>query len=245
MKQVNKQRWDIAQKSELDFWKEYVSSSFDMSRYNLRCKEKLNRLLKIWNNYIVINKNTRILDIGGPIDIINQFKTGKLFSIEPLADYFKSNFKFNYKLSNIIRATGEEIPFPDKYFDLVIINNVIDHTHFPEKVLDEIHRVLKDNGIMNLEVNVYLKSFLFLSKVYGFFKKIFTREIFNIHHPYMFKSKEIDDMVEKRFIILNKRIEDKEKSKETMKNLRLRIVKKFGILGSIHYALICKKKKGN
>lgn len=40
------------------------------------------------------------------------------------------------------------IPFPDRYFDLVMSNQVFEHVKDLESVLREIHRVLKPNGWM-------------------------------------------------------------------------------------------------
>lgn len=41
---------------------------------------------------------------------------------------------------------GTDIPFPDNNFDIVICTEVMEHVADPEKLLNEIHRVLKLNG---------------------------------------------------------------------------------------------------
>lgn len=45
-----------------------------------------------------------------------------------------------------IVAMGENLPFPDGSFDLVVISNVIEHVTQPFSVVSEAHRVLKGGG---------------------------------------------------------------------------------------------------
>ncbi len=245
MKSVNQNRWDIAQKSEVEYWDTEWDSASLKSKMEGYYKEKLDRLLKIWDRYIKLKSSSKILQIGcGPLDLINYFKIGKRYSIDPLADMYKKKFDIDYKSTNLKKASGENIPFPDNYFDLVIINNVIDHTHLPEKVMEEIHRVLKKDGILSLDVQTYQKSFLILAKIYGFFKKIFKKEMFNIHHPYMFQVSDVNKLVGKDFNIVYREFEDKKQLKEDRKKQKfaLRLLSRFGILGNIFYTVIGTKK---
>jgi SAM-dependent methyltransferase len=46
----------------------------------------------------------------------------------------------------IIEISGGRIGFPDRYFDLVVNNQVMEHVENLEAVLREIHRVLKPGG---------------------------------------------------------------------------------------------------
>lgn len=244
IQEVDKQRWDVAQESEKEYWMQWETESLRNYLEEVY-KTKLEVLLKRWEKYIKIKPNIRILQIGcGPLDIINYFKVGKRYSIDPLADFYKNRFKIDYKASNLKQAPGEEIPFPDKYFDLVIIDNVLDHTHLPEKVLAEINRVLKNRGIMHLEVQIYQERFLIASKIWGFFKKLFTGEIFNIHHPHMFRKLEIERLIGEKYDIMEKELEDLDKLKREREKQKFtsRFSAKLGLLGNINYMFICKKK---
>lgn len=49
-----------------------------------------------------------------------------------------------------VQLDGEELPFPDKSFDVVISNHVIEHMANADIHLSEIGRVLKDDGIAYL-----------------------------------------------------------------------------------------------
>jgi SAM-dependent methyltransferase len=50
---------------------------------------------------------------------------------------------------------GEDLPYQDNMFDLVIIHNALDHTFNPGKVLSETQRVLKLGGINHLAIHTY------------------------------------------------------------------------------------------
>ena len=47
-------------------------------------------------------------------------------------------------------ARAEQLPFPDAAFDLVILDNVLEHVDDPARTLEEIHRVLAPGGILYL-----------------------------------------------------------------------------------------------
>ncbi len=49
---------------------------------------------------------------------------------------------------NVIRGNAEILPFPDNFFDTVICSEVLEHLVFPEKALEEIYRVSKNNAII-------------------------------------------------------------------------------------------------
>ena len=63
---------------------------------------------------------------------------------------------------DVIKGDGENLPFPDNSFDYVVLMEVLSHVHDPQKVLKEIKRVLKKNGVLlgscphkNLEMNIW------------------------------------------------------------------------------------------
>jgi len=248
--EVSEQRWKIAQQSEEEFWEGYTTGSL-LAESGKRYPEKAEILLKEWSAFVKITKNAKILQIGcGPEDVINYFKIGKLYSIDPLADFYKKKFKLDYKKTNLKKAAGEEIPFSDNYFDIVILVNVLDHVHLPDKVLKEIKRVMKPNAIFHFENYTYQTPFIYLAEFYGRLKEISKGEIFNIHHPYMFTIKNLRNLVSNNFSIIKEEIgrdiglydnlgQLKEKVKHH-KKLRRRMLARIGLLGTINYSCLCK-----
>lgn len=248
------QRWQIAQDSEKEYWNEFTTE-FLLKRSGDRYPKKAERLLREWSEFIKINKNTKILQIGcGPEDVINYFKTGKKYSIDPLAKFYKQKFRLDYKSSHLTEGRGEEIPFPDEYFDVVVIINVLDHTQLPDKVFSEIKKVLKKNGILHFENYIYQKRFIQLAKIKGKIKEIFKREMFNIHHPYTFTLEDVRTLVLNEFSILkesvgkdigfHENIKELSESVKKEKRFSTRILAKFGLLGLINYTCICRRKNG-
>jgi len=256
-KKIPSTRWNTAQNSEEEYWSDYTTESL-LEESAGRYPKKAKILLKEWSAHITVINNTKILQIGcGPEDVINYFQIGELYSIDPLAEFYKRKFNLDYNNSNIKQARGEEIPFPDKCFDIVILINVLDHTEIPDKVISEANRVLKDNGIFHFENYIYQKKFIQLAKTWGKIKETFTRDIFNIHHPFMFTVQDVKRIVSKKFTIIQEDVgrdigiyENLEEFDKVLKSfsdkatqtLRRKILTKLGFLGVINYMCICKKK---
>jgi len=54
-----------------------------------------------------------------------------------------------------VRASAENIPFPDDYFDIVFSGNTFEHIKNIEKAISECARVAKPNGIIYISVHPY------------------------------------------------------------------------------------------
>ena len=248
---VTNERWKLAQEHEKMLWnsitKEYL---IEHSRHyskkadiiSTEAKENLKNL-----------KNLKVLQLGcGPMDVINHVKFGEKHSIDPLANFYREKFNFDYNETNFVEGIGEKLPYKNNFFDIIIFANVLDHTNNPREVLSELKRVLKPNGFVHLEAHFYQEGFIRLAKIYGFFKKNLTGKIFNPCHPYMFKLSELKSIISEYFTIQNEKFgEDIEKDlkdmndiKEFMKKEKFtrRFPAKFGLLGIINYTCICKKK---
>lgn len=249
---VSKERWQEAQGGEKRFWNNFNTEGI-RKNHEKAYKKEIEVYSKRWSKFIKLDKKTRILQIGcGPLDIINYLKEGELHSVDPLADFYKDKFNFDYNKSRLVKASGEKLPYKDKYFDLVILENVLDHTNDPEKVLSEAKRVLKDNGIMHFECAYYQTPFLLISRIWGPIKEFFTRETFNIHHPHMWSLKELKKLVRKYFKPHRERIAERiNPPTKTLSDLRKFKIKGkltqkipafFGLLGNINYSCICTKK---
>ena len=73
-------------------------------------------------------------------------------------------------LYQYFQGKGEILPFEDGFFDLIIIDNVLDHCENPTLVLNEINRSLKIGGIIFFRQNLYNKWGKLLRTIMEFFK---------------------------------------------------------------------------
>ena len=93
-----------------------------------------------------INPNDIILDIGAGAGIVPQmnFKglVKEVHGIDP-DPRVKSNPFLN--ISHV--GFGDDLPYPNDYFDVIFCDNVLEHLDKPEKVFSEIKRVLKTEGM--------------------------------------------------------------------------------------------------
>lgn len=53
---------------------------------------------------------------------------------------------------NVFTGELREAGFKDKYFDVIIMKHTLEHFHNPLENLKEAHRILKDNGFLQVEV---------------------------------------------------------------------------------------------
>jgi len=249
---VSSKRWEIAQDSEREYWQDFTKETLLRDEAE-RHEKKAKIIEEEWKKFIKLSKNSKILQIGcGPEDVINYISKGKKYAIDPLANFYKEKFGLNYNLISFSEARAEGLPFKDNDFDLVILANVLDHVEYPEKAISEVKRVLKKDGVFHFENLFYQKNFIKLAKIFGIIKRTLTGDIFNIHHPFMFKLKELKKILSKDFSIIHEEIgrdigscdniEEMKKMKKKEKKFTVRTLAKFGLYGTINYSAICKKK---
>ena len=87
---------------------------------------------------------------------MKSFLRDVLFSTE-LKGMLKSASPCNTKSSKItfVRASAEDMPFPDNHFDIVFSRNAFEHIPSVEKAISECARVVKPNGIIYISVHPY------------------------------------------------------------------------------------------
>lgn len=194
MKDHNK-RWVLAQDYEKNWWKQKESNIGTDYFQN-----SANEIQQTYNKIKQFSSETKILEIGsGAFGIVSFLKESKnRYGIDPLEYYYSTVKAFvKQRDKNVTYATGkgENIPFENAFFDIIILDNVLDHCQSPEKVLAEIKRVSKPNTFV-----------FFRQNTYNFYGKMMRNimELFLIDkgHPYTFTKREITKLFTQDFDLL-------------------------------------------
>lgn len=147
---TSKKKWDNYVKKK--YSKEYA---FDYSSALPRLKKRYEHQLALLMKY---KENGKLLDVGCGTGHFLQFikKSNtrlKTYGIEPnsiLRNAAKKN-------SDSIISNGylNNIPYPEKYFDIITCFDVLEHSIDLKANLRDIYRVLKPNGILLLQAPNY------------------------------------------------------------------------------------------
>lgn len=158
--QIKWTRWWQAQEYEQHSWKRRAlrienGTEEQLNWYDWKARRLEQRLASLPHPR---PRTGRILEIGsGPIGLVNSLEWGERYAIDPLEEFYNqtpSLVRLRRPGATYLIGTGEWLPFEDASCALVIIENVLDHTYAPAKILQEISRVLEPGGDLYLLVNV-------------------------------------------------------------------------------------------
>ena len=141
-----------------------------------------------------------VLEVGcGPTGIIFELDSSHTrVGLEPMD---LDGLIYDEKKKSIVKkGIGEEIPYPDNFFDTVISFNALDHSVDPMKVIREIHRVLRKDGDFLLWVYVLRDS-------YEFLQSILNR--LDPPHPFHFTVDQLMDPIRESLFQIKYRKDDK------------------------------------
>ena len=120
-----------------------------MQRSSRRVREKLEQFAKI-------EDDARVIEVGsGAHGLIFYFGARCATGIDPLAVSYRSLFPRWQSCATTIAAAGEQLPFRDCSFDVVLCDNVVDHAESPQRIAAELTRILKPGGLLYFTVNVH------------------------------------------------------------------------------------------
>lgn len=132
--------------------------------------ERNNVLTNIADNIFYIKSNPVILDVGcgdGHFLSICQNRGWETYGIEPsreLAEYADK------KVGNIKQGFYDKNDYPEKYFDVISMIQVLEHIANPCSFLETAKYHLKTNGIVVIEVpSIYAPHVLLYSKLTKYF----------------------------------------------------------------------------
>lgn len=158
---LNRVKLSVQKKKELrNFGKDYFDGirAYGYGGYHYNSKY-FRKIVKEMVKYYKLNNNSKILDVGCAKGfMMYEFKKllpkAEVFGID-ISKYCKKNAINKNIKKKIIIASCDQIPFPDKYFDLVISISTIHNLSLKgvKKSLKEIDRVSK--GYSFIKVNAF------------------------------------------------------------------------------------------
>lgn len=243
---VSKQRWKIAQANER---KEWITLCTDKERFynaNEGWKKSAAVVKKEIGKYHALNEENNILQIGCALrDVIDYWSFGKKYAIDPLMSFFKATFNLsNSSDINYITGVAESLPYKNGFFDLIIMNNVLDHVQDPISVLRQMHRVLKDSGILYIVTNITPPATRIYKRIMDTIKPILHCGYWEPCHPHTFTPSRIDNLLEEHgFEIIEKGERRISYFGEPRRSLLARIALKLGVsIDWKPYRCLCRKR---
>jgi SAM-dependent methyltransferase len=124
--------------------------------------------LRVAETYVAITPASRILDLGsgvGSFVVACRERGLKAFGLEP------DKIGTGAKITSIeiarrrlcapvfVNGIGEHLPFPNSYFDVVVMNQVIEHVMDQEQVIQEAARILRPGGVIYIACPNYLRPY--------------------------------------------------------------------------------------
>lgn len=171
-----------------------------------------NLLQRIWHrgkfNAIIslIDKEpNNILDVGCAsgwflYKIASRYPKAKCTGIDiykKAIDYGKKR----YKSLNLIYADAHNVPFPDNSFNAVICTEVLEHVVDPGKIIREIKRVLKPEGIAIIEMDT--GNILF--RIVWYWWTHLRNGVWKDSHIHVFNTNKLESLIIKNGFIITKK----------------------------------------
>jgi len=100
-----------------------------------------------------IESHHTVLEVGcGAGHILERIPHGKLTGVDISSIQVQRAAERLGSKAEIIKAAGENLPFPDGSFDRILCTEVFEHVLEPEALLAEMKRTLTDSGIISLSI---------------------------------------------------------------------------------------------
>jgi phosphatidylethanolamine/phosphatidyl-N-methylethanolamine N-methyltransferase len=125
----------------------------------------------------------RLLDVGvGNGAHFRYYQTHEIIGIDTSRNMLNEARKRGKNNIQLLHMNGETLLFPDEAFDYVILSHVIAVVDDPEKLLEEVHRILKRNGKLFILNHFTPGNWLkYLDKIFESFSRQFHfKSVFHI-----------------------------------------------------------------
>jgi SAM-dependent methyltransferase len=166
-------RWQKAQEYELGFWEEVARNAAsgslrEIAFYEWRAGKLMERLERLGLTAL-LDGDARIVELGsGPVGVVGSLPARVRVAVDPLNGAYAERPEFEALRSPEVRyleAPGEAVPLEAGHFDLVIMENCIDHVRDVDAVMREIVRLLGSSGVLYMTVNARSRPGYFVHRV--------------------------------------------------------------------------------
>ncbi len=152
-------------------------------------------------NKFFSNNSGKFLDVGcatGLLDefLIKEFPRWKFFGIEPSEGAFKRASRVNE--FKVFKGALEDAKYPSDYFDIILINQVLEHVYDPASVINKCSHILKSTGKLIIAVPDFNS---FSSKIFG--KYWYHLDV--PRHLYHFNIKSLELILERNGFLIQKK----------------------------------------
>jgi SAM-dependent methyltransferase len=158
---VSLARWQRAQQYERHYWQSLAAhiaqgsvSQFDW--YQWRAEQLALRLRSLGLERLTEGR-ARVVEVGcGPVGVVGFFPAAERLAIDPLEPYYANNATLTALRRPVVeyrQGSVEALPCESGGYDLVIIENCIDHVRDVAAAMRELRRVLNAAGTLYLTVN--------------------------------------------------------------------------------------------
>lgn len=143
---------------ELGFWRDLLRSKGTPEEFLAQRQEDwadFAKNLPELAEYLKDGAGKRVLEVGCGLISPLEFAEGdaEIKAVDPLVEGYQQMIDLNGRRVRYETMSGEALAFEPETFDAVTCLNVIDHTPNPDRMMAEIHRVLKTGGKLFFQVN--------------------------------------------------------------------------------------------
>jgi SAM-dependent methyltransferase len=194
--------WDAAQAEEFRTWKNSISVVPERVFHALESAAALNEFIR--SHGIAHGRSVEVgigplglgwvavFGEGSPEDLIGFDPLPRIDSSTGIAalDEFVSRLQ---QRVTYVQGRAEDRLLPSGSFDLVVCDNVIDHTERPDGVLAECRRLVKEHGTLVFGVNVF--STIGYQKWVHYSRRRHPHESNTVLHPHSYTERTADELV--------------------------------------------------
>lgn len=183
-------RWNIAQRFEKAWWKQYLRNK-PIDEYLVWKRQYWTNFLQSYCPDFTELGNEQILDAGcGPAGVFIVLNQRNVTAIDPLLDTYKKDIPHftptNYPNVRFVQSTIEQFQH-DIQFDTIFCLNAINHVSDIQLAIKNLYNVLSKNGTAYISVDAH--NYQILRTLFGWLPG-------DILHPHQYNIHEYTDMMQ-------------------------------------------------